>query len=613
MSDKRYFENTQEKFLLFIKQGGSIMRTLTGLSVLLLAFMLIAVPTSYAQDTARLQVIHNAADPAAEIVDIYLDETLLLDDFEFRAATEFMDAPAGVEFMIGVAPSNSMSSADAIATIPVTLEKDKSYVAVANGVLDPSQFAANPDGLPIGFELIAQDGAREQGMSNDKVDIRVLHGATDAPAVDVIARDVATLVEGAPYAAMTDYISVPAAMYLLDITPAGMNETVVATFSADLSELGGGAAVVFASGFLDPMNNMDGKAFGLFAALPTGDVVELPAITSARLQVIHNAADPGAASVDIYVNEDLLLDDFVFRAASPYIDAPAGEEFVIGVAPPNSMSAEEAIAQIPVTLMAGETYVAIANGVLDPMSFAENPDGREIAFELLVKKGTREMSMENDTVDFIVLHGATDAPAVDVLARNVGALVEGAAYTDITDYISVPAGNYILDITPAAMNETIVASFEAPLSSLGGGAAVVFASGFLAPENNLDGEAFGLYAALPNGDVLELTPALGTSVEDDIITAVIREFALQQNYPNPFNPTTTISYAIPERSNVKVIVYDMLGKEVATLVNDEKPAGAYNVVWNGLNNEGFQVSSGIYFYALETENFSETRRMMLVK
>ena len=589
------------------------MKTLTGLSAMLLAFMLIAVPNSYAQDTARLQVIHNAADPAAETVDIYLDETLLLDDFEFRAATEFIDAPAGVEFMIGVAPSNSMSSADAIATIPVTLEKDKSYVAVANGVLDLSQFAENPDGLPISFELIAQDGAREQGMSKDKVDIRVLHGATDAPAVDVIARDVATLVEGAPYAAMTDYISVPADMYLLDITPAGMNETIVATFSADLSTLGGGAAVVFASGFLNPMNNMDGEAFGLFAALPTGDVVELPAITTARLQVIHNAADPGAASVDIYVNETLLLDDFDFRAASPYIDAPAGEEFVIGVAPPNSMSSEEAIAQIPVTLMAGETYVAIANGVLDPMNFAENPDGKEIAFELLVKKGAREMGMEKDKVDFIVLHGATDAPAVDVIARDVATLVEGAAYTDITDYISVPAGNYILDVTPAGVNETIVASFEAPLSSLGGGAAVVFASGFLTPDNNMNGAAFGLYAALPNGDVLELTPALGTSVDDDITTAVISEFELQQNYPNPFNPITTISYAIPERSNVKVIVYDMLGKEVATLVNDEKPAGAYSIVWNGVNNEGFQVSSGIYFYALEVESFSETRRMMLVK
>ena len=135
------------------------------------------------------------------------------------------------------------------------------------------------------------------------IDYFALHGATDAPTVDVIARDVATLVDDAAYGDMTGYASVNAGRYMLDVTPGGDNSTIVATFEADLSGLGGGVAVVFASGFLDPPANQDGAAFGLFAALPTGDVVEFPPVTTARLQVIHNAADPDAGAVDIYLDE----------------------------------------------------------------------------------------------------------------------------------------------------------------------------------------------------------------------------------------------------------------------------------------------------------------------
>ena len=135
----------------------------------------------------------------------------------------------------------------------------------------------------------------------------------------------------------------------------------------------------------------------------------------------------------------------------------------------------------PVQFEEGETYVAVANGVVDPAGFAPNPDGRDISFTIFAKDGIRESGYRNNKVDFIVLHGSTDAPTVDVIARNVATIVDDAAYGDITNYIRVWADSYILDITPGNNNNTIVASFEADLSGLGGGAAVVFASGFLDP------------------------------------------------------------------------------------------------------------------------------------
>ncbi|MCL5029360.1 MAG: T9SS type A sorting domain-containing protein [Bacteroidetes bacterium] len=86
------------------------------------------------------------------------------------------------------------------------------------------------------------------------------------------------------------------------------------------------------------------------------------------------------------------------------------------------------------------------------------------------------------------------------------------------------------------------------------------------------------------------------------------EFTLYQNYPNPFNPTTTLSFVIGHSSFVTLIVYDILGREVATLVNEEKRAGTYEATWNA---EG--LSSGVYFYQLKTGNYVETKKMILLR
>jgi hypothetical protein len=87
-----------------------------------------------------------------------------------------------------------------------------------------------------------------------------------------------------------------------------------------------------------------------------------------------------------------------------------------------------------------------------------------------------------------------------------------------------------------------------------------------------------------------------------------KQFALEQNYPNPFNPSTTIRYQLPVASEVKLEVYDVLGKKIATLVNERQSAGAYQVVWNASG-----LSSGTYFYRLQAGTFVETKKMIMVK
>ncbi|MBK7107203.1 MAG: T9SS type A sorting domain-containing protein [Ignavibacteriae bacterium] len=119
------------------------------------------------------------------------------------------------------------------------------------------------------------------------------------------------------------------------------------------------------------------------------------------------------------------------------------------------------------------------------------------------------------------------------------------------------------------------------------------------------------YKPLKDGDEFLFSPSKTfTSMKPEIKNSF---FSLSQNYPNPFNPTTKIKYSIPqdikgEMSNVKLVVFDILGREIKTLVNESKKPGNYEVEFNAKN-----LSSGIYFYKLQTGNFSEIMKMILMK
>lgn len=585
--------------------------TLTGF----LALLLFAVP-AFAQ-TAQVQVIHNAADPAAAVVDIYIEEVSTenpaIPDFAFRSATGYLDLPAGTPLTVTIAPGNSSSASDGLASFVFTLAEGEAYQLIANGVLDPAAFAANPDGVATAFTLLVNDAGQTASTEPDEVQFNVVHGATDAPAVDVVARGVATLVDGAAYTDRTDYIGVPAGDYVIDITPAGSSETIVATFRAELSGAEGAALTVLASGFLNPAANQDGEAFGLLAVFPDGTTALLPQETEAQVQVIHNAADPAAAVVDIYIEEvstdDPAIPDFAFRSATPYLSLPANTLLTISVAPGNSESAEDALASFQVTLLPGATYSVVANGVLDPSAFAANPDERPIGFTLLVDDAARTASTDPEQVQFSVVHGATDAPTVDVIARDVATLVEAAAYTDVTPYLGVPAGAYTLDIRVSG-TETIAATFGADLSGAAGAAIKVLASGFLDPSANQGGEAFGLLAVFADGTTV-LLPVGPVSNEDE--AAARSAFSVSGVFPNPVVSTARVQFTVDTEAEVSLAVYDLLGRRVAQTASERVAAGAER----SLSVEAAGLASGVYLFRLTAETargtLVETGRLTVVR
>ena len=114
-----------------------------------------------------------------------------------------------------------------------------------------------------------------------------------------------------------------------------------------------------------------------------------------------------------------------------------------------------------------------------------------------------------------------------------------------------------------------------------------------------------------NADTMEAiyNSKIATSVNDSYPDKTIpKDYALHQNFPNPFNPTTVISYDLPVTGTVLLKVYDLLGREAATLVNQEQEPGRYSVPF-----DGSKYTSGIYFYKLQSGMYSQVKKMLLVK
>ena len=118
----------------------------------------------------------------------------------------------------------------------------------------------------------------------------------------------------------------------------------------------------------------------------------------------------------------------------------------------------------------------------------------------------------------------------------------------------------------------------------------------------------------------EITPGflrgfinIGHVGTDEDVNTRPTDFALSQNYPNPFNPETNIEFSLPTEQNVSVVVFNLLGQHVKTLVDGSFAAGTHSVIWNGTNDAGANVPSGIYFYKMTSATFSQTNKMVMVR
>jgi len=95
-------------------------------------------------------------------------------------------------------------------------------------------------------------------------------------------------------------------------------------------------------------------------------------------------------------------------------------------------------------------------------------------------------------------------------------------------------------------------------------------------------------------------------------TKVLDQYQLHQNFPNPFNPSTSISFQIPQTNRVKLVIYDIVGREVVSLVDNQLQPGSHSVIWNGKDKNGYMVSTGVYIYQLQADGISKTKKMTFI-
>lgn len=310
----------------------------------------------------------------------------------------------------------------------------------------------------------------------------------------------------------------------------------------------------------------------------------------ARVQVIHNSADAAAAAVDVWLNDTKLIEDFAFRTASPFIDAPAGVEFTIGIKAPGSTLEDEPVWSNEYTLEEGKTYILIANGIVS----GEGYDPAQ-AFDIYVYDMAREASGSEETVDVLVFHGSTDAPTVSVYEASDDPLelVPALSYGEFAGYLELPVEDYTLQIRNEA-GDAEVATYAAPLYDLGldGAAITVVASGFLSPETNSDGPLFGLYAAVSIGGALVELPWLSS------INEVNGSNHIMSIYPNPVQ--NYLNIALEERAS-KIEVFNVVGKSIMTI--DQVNSEVITINTSSLSN-------GVYFIAVHAESGIQTTKFI---
>jgi Domain of unknown function (DUF4397) len=323
----------------------------------------------------------------------------------------------------------------------------------------------------------------------------------------------------------------------------------------------------------------------------------------ARVQVIHNCADAAAASVDIYTTvsgaSSLSFDNVAFRTATPYVDLPDGVAITIGIAPGNSMGVMDVIASFTVTLTANETYVVTASGIVSPSGY--NPAQ---PFDLKIFAGAREAAANGTTTDVLVLHGATDAPRVEVAEVSVpaGVLIDSLSYGNYAGILSLPTADYSLAVRDDASGATVV-TYSAPLNSLnlGGASIVVLASGFLTPANNSNGAPFGLWVALPAGGALVELPLITRIAEPSIFSGV-------SIAPNPSQGRFQARVELSRASTLSWTVRDFQGRSLRSADLGTVGAGTQEI-----NADLHDLAVGTYLLEIQAGEQRSTRQINIVQ
>lgn len=324
----------------------------------------------------------------------------------------------------------------------------------------------------------------------------------------------------------------------------------------------------------------------------------------ARLQVIHNYPYAAGDTVDVYLNGDLLLDDFAFRTATPFVDVPADTDLVVDVTASDAADNSSPLFTETYSLPAGSATQLIAADE----ELGEDDGMGSDAVTLVVGADAREAAADPATVSVRFMRGAPDSfSSADLLADQV-VLFKDVAYLEVTDYETIAAERTRFEVTSEVNpgdGEVFIATAAGELSDDAGRAAVILASGFFleVPGEEAERPRYRLVAVFADGTTEVFDPLPNqTSSEDDPTAGLRLEVA------NPISAEATVTFEVASAGPVRVELFDVLGRRAVTLVDGPVGAAAQTAA---LDVSG--LASGVYVLRLETERGAVSRTVTVVR
>lgn len=557
-------------------------------------------------EAARMQFVHASPDYTVDTVDIWLNDTKLVDDLPFRSATAMLSMPVGT-YDVTIAKKTSVDTSAAVTLTKITgfnLLGGSTWVGLVKGVIDTTLYASNPDGLDRSFSL-GLNPYREGSLG--QIDLGFFNGVPDGATVDFnkIGSGAAKIADSASYSTLTNPVTIAAGNTLFNLTSADSTQFYGA-YKLNTTGLAPRGGFVMTSGVLNTAGNpAQAKKVGLFAVFNDGTVTPLVKLTS-DVQIVHNSADVTNDSVDIYINGIKTIDNMAFRSATTFMTMDALVPYSIAVAPQTSTNVSAAFYTTNLMLDSGTNYYVIAAGVKNTSLYAVNPNGRNIGFKLFTYKDARKVAVTSKNTDLLYFHGAPDLMATTMMGvGQVQFLSKNDAYGDFHGYaIHSAQDNIRYDIMDAAA-DTVIKTVYGSLASHQGKAGLVFASGFLKTNatTNQNGDTLLLFVAWPDGKVDSIAPAkIATGLNEQVIAGSKMEV-----YPNPAKDIVNITMELTRQNNVVYEVIDITGKRILS----QSYAGISGK--NTITIPTASLNVGMYFVSIRVNDQIITRKISVSK
>ncbi len=561
----------------------------------------------FANHGPRIQFVHNMYSDSLADLDIWVSlQNYPLGAFKIDSSLSYKEATAfqqrsliygDVSFY--VTPGGNLDTSGYLLKQTFgspQIEYDKYYAIVLSGTSTKNLVMTLAE-MPLA------------GANLNSTGFTLFHGSYDAPTLNVVEIKNAAgfSINNLAYQTSSNKISIGSFNSLIQFQ--NVNGIAVTEFSVPFNFFANRAVFLTLTGFLDTSGLTPNIPLKLLIVQEDGSVLELfpnQNITTAYIQLIHNAADLKLNTFDVWLNDSLLIDDFIFRTATPILEVPGAKKITLAIKESNSSNSTTPLWSKEFILDSDDRHIMVASGIVSLTGYNSIKP-----FDVSIYNDALKEASSGQNTAILIHHGSTDAPALNISGVEKGSIIikqilSELPYASYGGYLDVLTNDYIYEVRNSLDNNSI-GTYSVPLDSLklSGEALTVLASGFVDPSANSNGARFGLWAALDSGgDLIELKPIISTT---DVNYVTVNESSVTL-YPNPARNFINFSFNLKEASDLLINVYDLNGKVVKSTLHQNVDKANFNSRLN-IN----KLNQGLYQVHFSYGESTITRKIQVVK